>query len=86
MSRAIARRISRLERATVSREDDELIEYEHSDEAKALLRETLTGLMTPEEIEATVNERRLVPKSHLPRLSPEARAILEETLENLRAG
>jgi hypothetical protein len=53
------------------------------DEVKALLRETLTGLMTPEEIEAAVNERQLVPKSHLLELPPEVQAIVDETLENL---
>ena len=86
MSRAIARRIRRLEQATGSRDNNELVELELSDEAKALLRETLTGLMTPEQIEATVNARRLVPKSCLRPLSPEARAILDETLERLMAG
>jgi hypothetical protein len=86
MTRAIARRIKRLEQAIGSRDDDELVEYELSDEAKDLLRETLTGLMTPEQIEATVNARRLVPKSCLRPLSPEARAILDETLERLMAG
>ena len=60
MSRAIARRISRLEQASGRRDGDELVENELSDEAKALLRETLTGLWTPEQIEALVNERRLV--------------------------
>lgn len=86
MSRAIARRIRRLEQATGSRDNNELVELELSDEAKALLRETLTGLRTPEQIEAIVNERRLVPKSLLRPLSPAARAILDKTLESLRAG
>ena len=86
MTRAIARRIKRLEQAIGSRDDDELVEYELSDEAKDLLRETLTGLWTPEQIEAIVKERRLVPKSLLRPLSPAARAILDKTLESLRAG
>jgi hypothetical protein len=86
MSRAIARRILRLEQATVGREDDELVEHELSDEAKALMREALTGLMTPEQIEVTVNERRLVPRSLLRPLSPKARAILKEMREGLRDG
>jgi division protein CdvB (Snf7/Vps24/ESCRT-III family) len=82
MSRAIARRIRRLEQATGSRDNNELVELELSDEAKALLRETLTELgFPPEEIEATVNERRLVPKSLLRPLSPAARAILDERPE-----
>jgi hypothetical protein len=63
----------------------ELVEYEISDEGKALLRETLTGLMMPEQIEATVNGRRLVPKSLLGPMSPEVRAILDEMMESLRA-
>jgi hypothetical protein len=85
MSRAIARRIRRLQQATGSRDDTELVEYELSDEGKALLRENLTGLMTPEQIEAVVNERRLVPKSLLRPMSPKARALLDERLGGLRA-
>ena len=85
MTRAIARRIRRLEQASAGREDDELVEHEMSDEGKTLLRETLTGLWTAEHIEAIVNERRLVPKSLLGPLSPAARDILDETLESLRA-
>jgi hypothetical protein len=34
MSRAIARRISRLEQAIGSRDDDELVEFEFSDEIR----------------------------------------------------
>jgi hypothetical protein len=45
----------------------------------------LTGLWTPKQIEAIVNKRRLVPKSILRPLSPEVRAILDETMESLRA-
>jgi hypothetical protein len=86
MSKAIAHRIRRLEQAIGSRDGDELVEYEISDEGKALLRETLTGLMTPEQIEATVNERRLVPKSLLRPMSPEARALLDERLAGLSVG
>ena len=79
MSKAIARRIRRLEQAIGSRDDDELVEYELSDEAKELLREDLTGLWTPEQIESIINERRLVPKSLLGPLSPKARAFLDES-------
>ena len=81
MSSAIARRIRRLEQATAGRQDDELVEHELSDESKALLRETLTGLWTPEQIEAIVNEHRLVPKPLLGPLSPTARAFLDERLQ-----
>ena len=82
MSRAIARRIRRLEQATGSRDDGELVELELSDKAKALLRETLTELMLPpEEIEATVNRRQLLPKSVVRPLSPEALAVLGERLK-----
>jgi DNA-binding transcriptional LysR family regulator len=86
MGRAIAHRIKRLEQAIGSRGGDELVEYEISDEGKAILREALTGLMTPEQIEATVNERKLVPKSLLRPMSPEARALLDERLAGLSAG
>jgi hypothetical protein len=83
MGSAIAHRIRRLEQTPPSR-DDELIEVEFSEEGKALLRDVLTGLMTPEEIEATVNRRQSIPRSRQPRLSPEAQAMLEETLKCLR--
>jgi hypothetical protein len=83
MSSAIARRIRRLEQTPRSRGDDELIEVEFSEEGKAMLRDVLTGLMTPEEIEATVNKRQLIPRSRQPRLSPAAQAMLEETLKRL---
>jgi hypothetical protein len=78
MSRAIANRVSRLEKA-VGSPDDELVEQELSDEAKAILRQALrnVGILTPDEIEARVNERRLVPKSLLRPLSPEASAVFE---------
>jgi hypothetical protein len=58
-----------------------LVEQRFSDEAKAILREALrnVGILTPDEIEARVNERRLVPKSQLLRpLSPEAQAVFEQ--------
>ena len=55
-------------------------------EAKAVMREALIGLMTSEEIEVAVNERRSVPKSLLRPLSPEVRAILKEMREGLRDG
>jgi hypothetical protein len=84
MGRALARRILRLEQAIAGREDDELVEHELSDESKALLREVLTGLHSPEQIEATINKRQLVPKSLLRPLSPKARAILDEAREGLR--
>jgi hypothetical protein len=86
MGSAIARRIRRLEQATGRRDDDELVGLELSQEAKDLLRDVLIGLMTPEEIEATVNRRQSIPRSRQPRLSPEAQAVLEETLKGLRAG
>jgi hypothetical protein len=62
------------------------LERELSDEANALMHEALTGLMASEEIEATVNERQLVPKSLLGPLSPKVRAILKETRERFRDG
>jgi hypothetical protein len=85
MGSAIARRIRRLEQATGRRDDDELIEVEYSDEGKALMRDVLTGLLSPEEIEATVNRRRSIPRSRRPGLSAEGRAM-EETLKGLKAG
>jgi hypothetical protein len=45
------------------------------------LRQALrnVGILTPDEIEARLNERRLVPKSQLLRpLSPEAHAVFEQ--------
>jgi hypothetical protein len=86
MSSAIARRIRQLEQMPRSRNDDELIEVEFSEEGKGLLCDVLTGLMTPEEIEATVNRCQSIPGSLQPRLSAEGRAPLEETLKSLRAG
>jgi hypothetical protein len=82
MNRPLENRIRRLEQAAGDR-DDELVEHEFSDRDKALLRDVLTGLWKPEEIEAIVNERRLVPRSSLPVLSPEGRAQLEQTLRDL---
>jgi hypothetical protein len=86
MGSVIARRIRRLEQTLRSRGDNELIEVEFSEEGKALLRDVLTGLMPREEIEAAVNRRQLIPRSRQPRLSPEGRAILEQTLKGLRSG
>jgi hypothetical protein len=83
MGSAIARRIRRLEQTPRSRGDDELIEVEFSEKGKDLLRDVLTGLMTPEEVEATVNRRQSIPRSRQPRLSPAAQAMLEETLKRL---
>jgi hypothetical protein len=79
MSSVIANRISRLEKA-VADPDDELVEHELSDGAKAILRQALrnVGILTPDEIEARGNERRLVPKSLLRPLSPEASALFEQ--------
>jgi Trp operon repressor len=84
MSSAIGRRIRRLEQATGNRGDDELIECELSDKAKTVMRDVLTGLMTPDEIEATVKRRQLVARSLQRGLSPEAQAMLAETLKSLR--
>ena len=78
MSRAIARRISRLEQAKSSRYGDELVEHAFSDGQKDLLRQMWTGLWTPKQIEAKLNERRLVPKSLLRPMSPEMRAMIDE--------
>jgi hypothetical protein len=86
MGSAIIRRIRRLEQTPRSRDDDELIEIEFSEEGKALLRDVLTGLMTPEEIEATANRRQSIPRSQQPRLRFEVQAMLEQTLKGLRAG
>jgi hypothetical protein len=86
MSSAIARRIRRLEQTPRRRNDDELIEVEFSEEGKALMRDVLTGLLSPEEIEAAVNGRRSFPRSRQPRPSPEGRAMLEETLKGLTSG
>jgi hypothetical protein len=58
-----------------------LVEVKLSDEAKTMLRETLTSFgKTPEEIEATVNKRQLLPRSCRLELSPAGRAQLEQTL------
>jgi hypothetical protein len=86
MGSAIARRIRRLEQTPRGLGDDELIEVEFSEEGKALLRDVLIGLMTPEEIEARVNRRQSIPRSLQPRLSPQAQTMLEETRKSLRAG
>jgi hypothetical protein len=81
VTRILERRIKRLEQARGA-QDDVLVEVELSDEGKVLLRETLIslGTMTPEEIEATVNKRQLLPRSCRLELSPAGRAKLEETL------
>jgi hypothetical protein len=83
MGSAIARRVRRLEQTPRSRGDDELIEVEFSEGGKAIFRDVLIGLMTPEEIEATVNRRQSIPRSRQPRLSLAAQAMLEETLKGL---
>ena len=57
MGSTLKRRISRLEQEARS-QPVELVECELSDEGKNLLRDALTGLMAPDEIEAVVNERR----------------------------
>jgi hypothetical protein len=79
MSSAIANRVSRLEKA-VGSPDDELVEVKLSDGLKDCLRGVMRtlGTMSPDEIEARVNERRLVPKSLLRPLSPEASAVFEQ--------
>jgi hypothetical protein len=86
MGSAIARRIRRLEQTPRSRGNEELIEVEFSEEGKAILRDVLTGLITPQEIEATVNRRQSIPRSLQPRLSPDAQAMLEEALKRSRPG
>ena len=83
MSSTFERRISRLEQSAGGRDNDELVEHELSEKGKDLLRDVLTGLMPPEELEAMLNERRLVSRSSLPTLSPEGRAQLDETLRAL---
>jgi len=84
MSSTLERRISRLEQAAGGR-DDELVEYELSDEAKDLLRAALRGLWKPEEIETIVSERRLVPRSCLRPPSAGAGAHLEQALSEIIA-
>lgn len=84
MSSTLERRIGRLEQAAGGR-DDELVEYELSDEAKDLLRAALTGLWHSEQIEAIVSERRLVPRSCLRPPSAGARAHLEQVLSEIIA-
>ena len=81
MTSALERRLRRLEQARGA-QDDELVEVELSDGAKTILRETLIsfGRLTAEEIEATVNERQLRPRSCRLELSPAGRAQFEETL------
>ncbi len=80
---AMKRRLLRLEAARVV-EADELVEFEFSEEAKELLRRTLTGRHPPEEVERIVNKREWVPKSRLKPLSPESEARLEAWLEDYR--
>jgi hypothetical protein len=80
VTRILERRLRRLEQARGA-QDDELVEVGLSDEGKVLLRETLTSFgKTPEEIEAAVNKRQLLPRSCRLELSPAGRAQLEETL------
>ena len=82
MTSALERQLIRLEQATGAQDDDELVEFEFSKEAKDILRAALIslGTMTPEEIEATVNKQQLLPRSCRLELSPAGRAQLEETL------
>jgi hypothetical protein len=74
----LERRLARLE-ATQGNEVG-LIEGELSDEAKELLRSTLTGLHSPEEIERIVSAKVLTPRREL---SPAAREQLEEVIAAL---
>jgi hypothetical protein len=64
--------------------DERLVEYEFSDEGKTILRQSLTGCMTPQEIEATVNKRQLLPRSFPRSLSQAARDQLEQVLAELK--
>ena len=84
MTSALERQLIRLEQARRARDDDELVEFEFSKEAKDILRAALIslGTMTPEEIEATVNKRQLLPRSCPLELSPAARAQFEENPSN----
>ena len=79
MSSVLANRIRRLEKEAGGFPDDELVEQELPDKAKNILREALrnVGILTPDEIEACVSERRLVPKSQLSPLSPAAAAVFD---------
>jgi hypothetical protein len=84
MSRTLERRLSRLEQEAYITDGGELIEQEYSDETKDVMREALRmlGRLSPEDIEAQVNKKNLVPR-HL-ELGPEAKAILDESRARLR--
>jgi hypothetical protein len=84
MSRTIERRLTRLEQEADVTDGGELIEQEYSDETKEIMRAALglLGRLSPEEIEAHVNKKNLVPR-HL-ELGPEAKAILDESRARLR--
>jgi hypothetical protein len=81
MTSTIERRLARLEQASAPPCSD-WIEREWSDEAKALMRETLAGLTAPEEIEAVVSRGYVGPPIHL---SPAAKAQMAQVLAELRA-
>jgi hypothetical protein len=81
VTRVLERRIKRLEQARGA-QDDDLVEVELSE---TTLRETRTSFgKTPEEIEAAVNKRQLLPRSCRFELSPAGRAQLEETLATMQ--
>ena len=86
MTRILERRLRRLEQARGAQDDDELVEVGLSDEGKTILRAALItlGSMTPEEIEAAVTKRQLLPRSCRRELSPAGRAQLEGTLAMMK--
>ena len=71
MNSTLERRLSRLEQAAGTR-PEELVECGLDDEAKGILRAALSsmGHLTPEEIEARVNQRYRAPCPHVASLSP----------------
>jgi hypothetical protein len=76
----LERRLARLEAAQGN--DDGLTECELSEEGKELLRCTLAGLYSPEEIERIVSANVLTPRREF---SPAAREQLEEVIAALGA-
>jgi hypothetical protein len=84
MSSTLERRLRRLEQEADVTGGGELIEQEYSDETQDIMREAMRmlGRLSPEEIEAHVNKKILVPR-HL-ELGPEAKAILDESRARLR--
>jgi hypothetical protein len=76
----LERRLARLE--ATHGNADVLVECALSDEGKQLLREVLTGLHSPEEIERIVSTKVLGPRGEL---SPAAREQLEEVIAALGA-